>query len=89
MERISPAHARAVTRAVGQSITRLDPQSAVALVASADWIQHAEAALREAGIQLSTPGLHQTATAIALRDRIDDLLGIVPRPQPVNQRDED
>lgn len=74
--------------AIGQALLRLDPPTSSALVAHSVWLVQAEAALREANIQLANPAL-QTATAQGLRDRIDALLEVTPRPIHVNQSDED
>ena len=73
-------------RALGESLRTVDLASAVALTAHAQWLHDAEGALREANIQLASPQL-QTVTVQALRDRIDKLLDIVPRP--IGQQDED
>ena len=70
--------------AIGQSLRNLDPVTAQTLIDHAAWLQSIESVLREANIQLAAPPL-QTATVRALRDRIDTLLDIVPRPQPINQ----
>lgn len=80
MERLTASRAHAI----GESLRKLDPTTAAALLAHAPWLQEAETTLREANIQLAAPHL-QTATVIALRDRIDALLNIVPRPQPISQ----
>lgn len=72
-------------RALAESLRRLDLLTAQALVAHAEWLESAERALREANIQLAAPQL-QTTTVAQLRDRIDVLLDVVPRPV---SRDED
>lgn len=84
MERLTAGRAQAL----GESIRNVDPASADALLAHAPWLREAELTLREANIQLAAPHL-QTVTVVALRDRIDALLDIVPRPQPVSQVDEE
>lgn len=84
MERITAGR----MRSIGESLRTVDLASAKALIDHAGWLQGVEQALREANIQMATPE-HQTATARSLRDRIDSLLGIVPRPHPIGQGDED
>lgn len=79
MDRLTSSRAHAI----GESLRAFDSTTAAALIAHAAWLKGIEHALREANIQLAAPHL-QTATVIALRDRIDALLGIVPRPE---QRD--
>lgn len=83
-ERLTASRARAIA----ESLRKLDPATAHALAAHADWLGEAEHTLREANIQLAAPHL-QTVTVTVLRDRIDRLLDIVPRAIPVNQQDED
>ena len=70
-------------RAVAQALARLDPQTSQALAGQADWQESAETALREAGILLATPALQDSRAAAALRDRIDQLLDVVPRAPQV------
>lgn len=82
MERLTASRAPAI----GESLRPLDLATANALLAHAEWLREAEKTLREANIQLAAPP-HQTATVAALRDRIDALLDIVPRPQPISQED--
>lgn len=82
MERLTASRAKAI----GESLRPLDSATGNALIAHAEWLQATEHALREANIQLAAPH-HQTATVTALRDRIDTLLDIVPRPQPISQED--
>jgi len=82
MERLTASRAKAI----GESLRPLDLATANALLAHSEWLKDAEQTLREANIQLAAPP-HQTATVIALRDRIDALLDIVPRPQPISQVD--
>lgn len=84
MQRLSASRLAAISA----GLRRLDPPTAQALEAHAAWLASAEAALREANIQLAAP-LRPTATVTALRDRIDHLLDIVPRPIPINQADEE
>lgn len=83
MERLTASR----VHALGESIRRVDPASAAALLAHAPWLRDAELALREAGIQLAA--LPQTHTVLALRDRIDTLLDVVPRARPISQADEE
>jgi hypothetical protein len=82
MERFTASRARAIA----ESLRKFDLSTAQALATHADWLQQAEHALREANIQLAAPHL-QTATVVALRDQIDRLLDIVPRPMPICQED--
>jgi hypothetical protein len=82
MERLTSARAKAI----GESLRPLDLATAHALLAHSEWLQSVEHALREANIQLAAPHL-QTVTVATLRDRIDALLGIVPRPLPISQED--
>lgn len=84
MERLTASRAKAI----GDSLRRFDLTTGNALIAHAEWLKEAELALREANIQLAAPHL-QTITVVALRDRIDALLDIVPRPRPVSQEDEE
>lgn len=84
MERLSASRAKAI----GDSLRGFDLTTANAITAHAEWLKEAELALREANIQLAAPHL-QTVTVVALRDRIDVLLDIVPRPHPVRQDDEE
>ena len=84
MERLTAARAQAL----GESIRRVDPLSSDALLAHAPWLRDAEAALREANIQLAALQ-PQTVTVIQLRDRIDTLLDVVPRARPISQADEE
>ncbi len=72
--------------AFAQSIRTRDLATSDALASHAEWLAQAELALREANIQLAAPE-HQTASAQALRDHIDALLGIVPRAMPISQVD--
>lgn len=81
MERLTASRAKAI----GESLRPLDSATGNALIAHAEWLQGIEYALREANIQLAA--LPQTVTVTALRDRIDALLEIVPRPQPISQED--
>jgi hypothetical protein len=84
MERLTASRAQAI----GESLRKLDPATANALVAHGEWLKQAEGALREANIQLAAPHL-QTHTVMTLRDRIDALLEIVPRAKPINQSDDE
>ena len=84
MERLTASRAHAI----GESLRKLDPATATALTAHGAWLREAEAVMREANIQLAAPHL-QTATVIALRDRLDALLEIVPRAKPINQSDDE
>lgn len=84
MDRLTASRARAI----GESLHRVDSTTAAALIAHAEWLKDIEHTLREANIQLAAPHL-QTTTVVALRDCIDALLEIVPRPQPIQQADED
>ena len=81
MDRLTASRAKAI----GESLRPLDSATGNALLAHAEWLRENEHALREANIQLAA--LPQTVTVIALRDRIDTLLDIVPRPQPISQED--
>ena len=83
MERLNASR----TKAIGESLRRFDLTTANALIAHADWLKDAEHALREACIQLAA--LPQTHTVLALRDRIDTLLDVVPRARPISQADEE
>ena len=83
MERLTASRAKAI----GDSLRRFDLTTANAITAHAEWLRDAELALREACIQLAA--LPQTHTVLALRDRVDRLLEVVPRALPVNQSDED
>ena len=83
MERLTASRCKAI----GDSLRRFDLTTANAITAHADWLKEAELALREACIQLAA--LPQTHTVLALRDRVDVLLDIVPRPRPVSQEDEE
>lgn len=82
MERLTASRARAIAA----SLRRLDLVTSQALDSHADWLAEAERTLREANIQLAAPHL-RTATVATLRDRIDALLEVVPRPLPINQMD--
>ena len=83
MERLTASRCKAI----GESLRRFDLTTANAITAHADWLKDAELALREACIQLAA--LPQTHTVLALRDRVDKLLDVVPRAQPISQSDED
>ena len=82
MERLTASRAKAI----GESLRPFDLTTAQALTTHAEWLRRAEHAMREANIQLAAPHL-QTATVIALRDELDTLLGVVPRPMPICQVD--
>jgi hypothetical protein len=81
MDRLTASRAKAI----GESLRPLDSATGNALLAHAEWLRENEHALREANIQLAA--LPQTVTVTALRDRIDTLLDIVPRPQPISHVD--
>lgn len=74
MERLTASR----LRAIGESLRRLDPSTATALMRHAEWLGEAERVLREANIQLAAP--IRTTSTDALRARIDALLDVVPRP---------
>lgn len=73
-------------RAIGVPLARLDPQVATAVEAHMRALEEADDVLRECGIQMASlqawqEGASQpVGTLLSLRDRIDALRGIVPRP---------
>lgn len=84
MERLTASRAHAI----GESLRKVDPATAQALIDHAPWLREAEATLREANIQLASPHT-QTVTGQAVRDRIDALLGVVPRAMPISPDDDE